>query len=190
MKSENIQKLRKKLFVSGRIQGRLLSRVALYWLGYHVVLSGSMFLFRYAEHRGRMIAGVAPRTLGELYGEFVHQNIGLWVVAIAAVPIVLWDLLTFSHRIVGPLTRFKKALETLTSGQRVSEIRLRDGDLLTDLSDSFNRYLASLHSFQHIDIKTSVENRIAPAVSSLPAESESQLPAVIVGRDSPGENTP
>lgn len=139
---------RKRLFVNREIQGRLLARTALYWVLYHAVLWMAMFFYRYAEHRGAVLAGAEPRSFSDLYGQFVHEHHSLWFCAFAILPIVLWDLLKFSHRVAGPLVRFQRTLESLTAGQRIDEIRLRRGDLLFDLQNSFNQYLASLRTLQ------------------------------------------
>lgn len=139
---------RKRLFVNRDIQGRLLARTSLYWVLYHAVLWMAMFFFRFAEHRGAVMAGAEPRSFADLYGQFVHEHSSLWVCSFAILPIVLWDLLKFSHRVVGPLVRFQRTLESLTAGQEVAEVKLRQGDLLSDLECAFNQYLASLRNLQ------------------------------------------
>lgn len=139
---------RKSLFVNRDIQGRLLARTAMYWMLYHGVLWMAMFLFRYAEHRGAVAAGALPRTFSDLYGQFVREQFSMWVCAVAILPIVLWDLLKFSHRVVGPLVRFQRTIESLTAGNNVTEVRLRDGDLLFDLQTTFNQYLSSLRTME------------------------------------------
>lgn len=139
---------RKRLFVNREIQGRLLARTALYWVLYHAVLWMAMFFYRYAEHRGAMMAGAEPRSFADLYGQFVHEHHSMWFCAFAILPIVLWDLLKFSHRVVGPLVRFQRTLESLTAGETIQEVRLRRGDLLFDLQTTFNQYLASLQTLQ------------------------------------------
>ncbi len=139
---------RKRLFVNRAIQGHLLARTALYWMLYHGVLWMAMFFCRYAEHRGAVQAGASPRTFNELYSEFTHDNLSLWVCSLAILPVVLWDLLTVSHRIVGPLVRFQRTLESLTAGDPIAPVTLRKGDLLHDLQDSFNQYLSTLETMQ------------------------------------------
>lgn len=139
---------RKRLFVNREIQGRLLARTSLYWVLYHAVLWMAMFLYRYAEHRGAVMAGAEPRSFADLYGQFVHEHHAMWFCAFAILPIVLWDLLKFSHRVVGPLVRFQRTLESLTAGDAVQDVRLRRGDLLFDLQTTFNQYLASLRTLQ------------------------------------------
>ena len=139
---------RKRLFVNREIQGRLLGRTALYWVLYHAVLWMAMFFYRYAEHRGAVMAGAEPRSFGDLYGQFVHEHHSMWFCAFVILPIVLWDLLKFSHRVVGPLVRFQRTLESLTAGEAIQEVRLRNGDLLFDLQHTFNQYLASLRTLR------------------------------------------
>jgi methyl-accepting chemotaxis protein len=165
---------RKRLFVNRSIQGRLLARTALYWLLYHGVLWVAMFLYRYAEHRGATQAGATPRMFSDLYGEFVRQHFSMWICAVAILPIVLWDLLKFSHRIVGPLVRFQRTLERLTAGHQVDEVRLRRGDLLLDLQNSFNQYLTSLRTMQS-NAELPVHSMAVPVASASEPSLESQL---------------
>lgn len=139
---------RKRMFVNREIQGRLLARTSLYWVLYHAVLWMAMFFYRYAEHRGAIMAGAEPRSFADLYGQFVREHHAMWFCAFAILPIVLWDLLKFSHRVVGPLVRFQRTLESLTAGETVQDVRLRNGDLLFDLQTTFNQYLASLRTLQ------------------------------------------
>ena len=125
----------------------------------------SLFLFRYAEHRGVVLAGGLPRSFGDLYQQFSSEYFGIWICGLAIAPIVLWDSLRFSHRIVGPLVRFQNTLDGLASGKNVSEVRLRDGDLLIDLQDTFNRYLATLQTFEPADQVTRKSDLIEDALA-------------------------
>lgn len=159
------KQLRQKLFVNKAIQGRLLVRIGLYWFLYHGVLWMSLFLFRYAEHRGAVQAGALPRSFADLYQQFSREYLGVWVCAVAVAPIVLWDLLKFSHRIVGPLVRFKNTLDSLSAGKTVDPVRLRDGDLLVDLQDTFNKYLNTLQSFEPVDPETEKSLEIEDALT-------------------------
>lgn len=166
-------KQRKRLFVNRAIQGRLLGRTALYWVLYHGVLWLSLFMFRFAEYRGRVMAGATPRTFNDLYGQFVMDNYSLWICSLAILPIVLWDLLTFSHRVVGPLVRFQNALKSLTAGEQVSEIRLRDHDLLIELQDSFNAYLKSQQTLKSQQaVRRAEDDNILPFLQSVSRDAD------------------
>lgn len=161
---------RNRLFVNREIQGRLLARTALYWVLYHGVLWMGMFMYRYAEHRGAVLAGAEPRPFSTLYGQFVTEHFSMWVCAIAILPIVLWDLLKFSHRVVGPLVRFQRTIESLTAGKQVNEVRLRNGDLLFDLQTTFNQYLTSLRTMEVEKEKAAAESetKVSPQPAADP----------------------
>ena len=162
---------RKRLFVNREIQGRLLARTTLYWVLYHAVLWMAMFFYRYSEHRGAVLAGATPRSFADLYGQFLRENSSLWLCAFAILPIVLWDLLKFSHRVVGPLVRFQRTLEGLTAGQAVPEVRLRQGDLLFDLQTTFNEYLASLRTLQSSsELPPQIERQLTEELQQMQAE--------------------
>src|SRR5581483_6824108 len=60
------------------------------------------------------------------------------------VPVMAWDAIRFTHRLVGPLVRFRHTMKELTRGETVRPIKLREGDYLLDLRDDFNEMLESL----------------------------------------------
>ena len=51
--------------------------------------------------------------------------------------------LKLTNRIVGPLVRFQTVLSRMSRGEPVSEVRLRDGDLLVEFQDVFNDFLTN-----------------------------------------------
>ncbi len=52
--------------------------------------------------------------------------------------------LHFTHKLAGPLYRFKSELERIADGKDVQPIVLRDGDDFVDVADAMNRALAHL----------------------------------------------
>lgn len=135
---------RKTWYVSRIIQGRLMSRLIGYWFVYHGVLLGAMFLFHFMQYRGTQLAGLPPRTFLELAAEFGAAHWPLVLSALCVLPLVIWDGVRTTHRVAGPLVRFQNALDALARGERVEPIELRDGDLVIELQDAFNAYLATL----------------------------------------------
>jgi len=145
--ASNKQK-RKQKFVSSTIQGRMLLQICLYWGVYHLVLFLTMFLFHYVQYRSNSMHSNTILTFGELFNEFSQAHVTLLMSAMAIFPIILWDFFKFSHRIAGPLVRFNNSLKVLAKGETVAPIKLRDGDLLTELQDNFNAYLKEVPSQQ------------------------------------------
>ena len=136
---------RKKKFVSGPIQGRLLLRMGVYWVLYHVILWHALFIFRYVEYRVESTTTGAYKPIGELYDQFTLDYYPIIFCAVFALPIVLVDLMNLTHRIAGPLVRFQHALRALIAGEDVQQVGLRKGDLLIEFQGEFNKYLDFLN---------------------------------------------
>lgn len=130
---------RKRIFISSRIQGQLVVRLGTYWLLYHFVLWHAMFAYHYVQHR--LSAEQGHVSFQELYGTFVLQYYPIIMCAVGMLPIFLIDLVRLSHRIAGPLYRFTQSLQSMTAGEEVRRVRLRKGDLMDELEQSFNAYV-------------------------------------------------
>lgn len=133
---------RKKMFVSAAIQGRFITRMAAYWVLYHIALWHGMFVYRYLQYRSQVLSGEPPVPFSELYGQFVIDYYPMAVCAALILPVFMFDFVQFSHRIAGPLVRFRNTLHQLIDGQVVEKVQLRKGDLLTEFQDTFNDFLA------------------------------------------------
>ncbi|MCA9071021.1 MAG: hypothetical protein KDA84_18970 [Planctomycetaceae bacterium] len=132
-------------FVNRKIQGSLLWRLAGYWLVYSLLLWHALFLWHLIDF-GKTIAVQNGPTLSflDLYVEFCKENARLAICAMAIFPLFFWDGLRLTHRIAGPLQRFRDALEKLTHGEAVAPLTLRRDDLLVEYQHAFNRYLLFL----------------------------------------------
>lgn len=136
---------RQQNFVDRKIQGSLLWRLAGYWLVYGLLLWHALFLWHIVDYERTFTEKSLPTlSLASLYFEFYQQNLRLAVCAVAIFPLFFWDALRLTHRIAGPLRRFREALERLTRGERVAPLTLRRDDLLVDYQHAFNRYLVFL----------------------------------------------
>ncbi len=135
---------RRNLYVSRSIQGMVMARFAAYWIGYHFALWHGMLLYGYVKGNLLQTMNSGMRmSFWEYYVKFFEVNNSILVCAALICPIFLWDTLRVTHRIAGPVIRFKNVLKRLTRGEQVSEVKLRDDDLLRDLEQAFNEYLAS-----------------------------------------------
>ena len=130
-----LNRYRKKMFVSGQIQGRLMTRIGLYWILYHVVLWHALFVYRYLQYRlGALESGV--QTFQQLYGTFVMDYYPLILCAAITLPVIVIDMMHLTHRVAGPLIRFQNALRDLMAGKPIERVSLRKGDLLTEFRTS------------------------------------------------------
>ena len=74
----------------------------------------------------------------------VRSNLPVFICLLVLVPVMAWDTIRFSHRLVGPLVRFRKTLQDMAKGEAVRPIKLREGDYLIEMRDDFNKMLEEL----------------------------------------------
>jgi hypothetical protein len=126
---------RKKVWIDG-FQTRLFFRIAAYWLIYQVALLNILFVWRLLQE--------GPGNPLEQYGRFFLDFYPALICFVLVVPILAWDAVRFSHRLIGPLYRFRKTMQTIANGEPVRPIKLREGDFMLDMRDDFNRMLEEL----------------------------------------------
>jgi hypothetical protein len=126
---------RKKVWIDS-FQPKLFLRMGWYWLIYQVSLWNLVFVWRLLqEGRGNLL---------EQYGRFCMDYAPALVGGVVLLPILAWDSVKFAHRLVGPIYRFRKTLQSIAAGEAVRPIRLRQGDFLTEMQDDFNQALETL----------------------------------------------
>jgi hypothetical protein len=126
---------RKRIWVDP-FQSKLFLRVVAYWAVYQFTLWNILFTWRLLERgEGRFLAE---------YWQFFFDFYPMLLCFLLLVPFFAWDSVRFSHRLVGPIVRFRRSMQAIASGEPVQPIKLREGDYLIDLQDDFNAMLASL----------------------------------------------
>jgi hypothetical protein len=135
---------RRRIWID-RFQTILFFRIALYFL-----------LYQFAVWSLFAIANNLSEGLSRLLG----QSIGAWAFLFASVPVLLlgllfiYDALILTHRIVGPIYRFRKMIEAVKAGGEIARMNLRDGDFLLELKDEFNEMLEILEQRGVITLKS------------------------------------
>jgi methyl-accepting chemotaxis protein len=126
---------RKKVLVDP-FQTRLTLRIATYLAVFFIVFLNLLFCWKMVSE--------GPYDPGRQFLETVEANLPVLICMLVLMPIMAWDTIRFSHRLVGPLVRFRKALQGIADGQAVRPLKLREGDYLAELRDDFNRMLEAL----------------------------------------------
>ncbi|MCB9886268.1 MAG: hypothetical protein H6838_12295 [Planctomycetes bacterium] len=73
---------------------------------------------------------------------YMHSR--FWLIAAAGLLLIVVGALRFSHRIAGPLVRFKRNLRLIADGQLPPPLRTRDGDFLQEEVACLNRAVIGL----------------------------------------------
>jgi hypothetical protein len=75
---------------------------------------------------------------------YMHER--FWFVALGCACLVVFGAIRFSHRIAGPLVRYKRNLRLLAEGQLPPPLRTRRGDYLQDEVACLNAAVAGVRS--------------------------------------------
>jgi nitrogen fixation/metabolism regulation signal transduction histidine kinase len=128
-----VRQKRKKIWID-HFQTRLSRRLALYFILYQLAV-WSLFGI---TARITAMAESAGWSLS-VYGYFLTpvMTLGLGILFIC-------DVVRLTHRVVGPLYRFRQTVQAVTAGEEVRLVVLRKGDHLQELKDDFNAMLRAL----------------------------------------------
>jgi hypothetical protein len=126
---------RKKVWIDP-FQTRLSVRIGGYLAIFLIVLSNFLFAWK-------MIAE-GPTNPAEQYYGMLRDYLPVFICLFLLVPVMAWDAIRFSHRLVGPMVRFRQTMQAIARGEAVRPIKLREGDYLGELRDDFNRMLEEL----------------------------------------------
>jgi nitrogen fixation/metabolism regulation signal transduction histidine kinase len=129
------QEQRTKVWIDN-FQTRLTLRIGLYLVGFIIVVVNSLLAWSLIEYG----AGNLVQQLLEL----LNRYLAVWVCLFLLVPVMAWDAIRFTHRIVGPIVRFRRVVRDIAQGEPVRPIKLRAGDFLTEFRDEFNEMLIAL----------------------------------------------
>jgi methyl-accepting chemotaxis protein len=134
--------LRRRKFV---IDWRLQLSFLLITLGYLafmiLVISVSLFapLILQLRHVNATSAEASDLALKILY---LHDK--FWLPVFLALVAISLDSLRTTHKIAGPLHRFRQVFEALSEGRLPKPVKLRKGDRLSAEMEAINRMLAAL----------------------------------------------
>ncbi len=117
-------------------QTGLTLRIAGYLVVFLVVFTNFLFAWKMWTE-----GPVAPWAQ---FVETLQANVPVFVLLLVLVPVMAWDTIRFSHRLVGPLIRFRQAMRELAAGGQVRPIKLREDDYLVEMRDEFNAMLDEL----------------------------------------------
>ena len=126
---------RKKVWIDP-FQTKLTCRIAGYLVVFFIVFSNFLFAWKMWEE--------GPTNPWDQFVETLRTNAPAFVLLLVLVPVMAWDTIRFSHRLVGPIVRFRKTMQAIADGEAVRPIKLRDGDYLGEMRDDFNKMLEHL----------------------------------------------
>jgi hypothetical protein len=123
-------RLRKRLFVDSKVQGALLVRSAVYWLGCIAVMSVMLICWEVFASTG---------SIREVqFDQIWYRYAPALAMSLLILPFVLFDVVRISNRMVGPVYRMRNYMRQLAEGQRVAPLQFRQDDFWKEMADEFN----------------------------------------------------
>ena len=115
---------------------------------------GASFFFSYNSLVDMGEAAKLPQSHG--YYKFVKaqfSTISVYMTAGLFISLVISFLSTIyiSHKFAGPIYRLKKEFQNIAESGKVSELKFRDGDFLSDLPEEFNKAFEKVESIKKED---------------------------------------
>ncbi len=132
--SQTNSDLRQRKFVDKQLQGALLLRVVLYAFCCLTVVAVMILTWRIA------VSGPA-RVFYKHFDDLWFQYGPVVIALLLLLPLIMIDVVRFSHRFVGPMIRMRRAMRALAEGRHVEPIKFRKNDFWHETADHFNLLL-------------------------------------------------
>lgn len=162
-------KKRSRLWVDPAFQSRLLVRMVLYLAIYSFVVVHVEFIFMLMA---RIMVDGPAQPISDYYLDFLSQKRPMLITLVLLLPVILYDLLKFSHRIAGPLFRCRSVMLAMAAGKPVPEFKARKHDLMGELFAAFN----SLIREWNLRLGTNSASAPTTALPDKPTGESSSLP--------------
>jgi hypothetical protein len=122
-----------RLVADPKIQVWLCFRVVAYWVICQITILGTFLAFAFLEN-------------GSHGGSFDIWNLVVksLVVSALVIPVIIYDMLSFSNRFVGPVHNFRNKMKQLVETGETSEIVFRKGDFYPDLRENMNELVGQI----------------------------------------------
>jgi methyl-accepting chemotaxis protein len=124
-------------------QYRLLVINLLYFCIILLIFAAALFLPLILKLRS---GGASVLEQGELAGQFLALHSRVWPAMLVVFVLLALHSIVVSHRIAGPLYRFRKVFGAVAGGDLSVRANLRKGDYLGKESESLNEMIASLRA--------------------------------------------
>jgi hypothetical protein len=159
--------LRRRYLVDWKLQGSLIAHSLLYGGLVLSAVFGGIFMPLVWD-----LGGAAKPTHFEeqaIVMLWLHERV--WALVLLCAVIVVISAIKLSHRIAGPMVRYKRNLRWIADGRLPPPLRTRDGDYLKEEVDCLNRAVAGVTA--RVDAIRRAQIAVASEVATLTARAGS-----------------
>ena len=144
---------RKRIWID-RFQTFFILRMLFYCVAYQASLWVIIYIVRTCMAGMEALTDKPP---------LAHLGLPALLTVLALLGLMTIDAVRYMHRLVGPLYRFRRTVQTIAAGEPVEMVRLRNKDYLKDMMEDFNEMLKVLEEKGAVVIvdKRAVEQTVA-----------------------------
>jgi hypothetical protein len=154
--------LRRRVLVDWPLQGSLIAHVLAYGGLVMLAIVGGLFAPLLWD-----LASGTPQAFAEQSIVMVYLHERFWLPAALCAVILALCALRLSHRIAGPLVRYKRNLRLVADGRLPSPLRTRDGDYLKEEVACLNAAVAGVAA--RVDAIRRAHRSLQATLAALPA---------------------
>jgi hypothetical protein len=135
--------LRLKKLINWTVQGPVVLRVVGHMVTYNIALFALLLM---AWGMCSLTGFLAEETETSEYFVFKRDAISVLLCMAIITPYMVWDLISLTNRIAGPLYRFEALMKEFVRSGTLDKANLRQGDLLKGFQTQFNEFVEALHA--------------------------------------------
>lgn len=127
-----LQKRRSRKLIDFEVQASLVARLCMHWILFLMATAIAMFLWI-------QLFESPTDNLNTALNRFTTTFTPLLIVALAILPVFVYDAVKLSNRFTGPVFRLRQTLTSLANGQPAAPLEFRSNDFWQSLATDFNR---------------------------------------------------
>jgi len=159
-RSKAVFSVRNKIFVNKKFQLKFILKAAIPLLLFNLLIGiGILVFFRIFEkslggiHSAEKLGPILAKKIAASFANSAEmfnyiESMGIILLAIIIILAFIYIFavfLFFSHKVAGPIARFKKILEALLAGDLTTRFKLRKKDQFHETAEKANEMIISLH---------------------------------------------
>lgn len=127
---------RKQTYVDPQVQGALVRRLLLHWIGFFISASIVTFLLQVLSNP------LVP--ISSHFAELWWTQGPFLIVMVFMLPMFVLDTIKLSHRFAGPIYRLRRTIQAVASGEAPRHLKFRDFDFWEGLASDYNKMIDRL----------------------------------------------
>jgi hypothetical protein len=135
--------LRSKKLINMTVQGPILLRVIGHMFTYNIALFALLLM---AWGMCSVTGFLAEEPVTSESFVFKRDLISVLLCMAIITPYMIWDLISLTNRIAGPLYRFEALMKDFVRSGTLDRANLRESDLLKGFQTQFNEFVEALHA--------------------------------------------